>query len=297
MLCIICNLDECSCDSLSLAGKIQLFDQTFAKSFQINDNMYYPSYTSIDMHQFSYSSLKIYQSDVVFFTKVLVYLITHWPVTNKLMENHILNVCGAIASQMQRRGGSLLRKDVTSKITTQHIISKSTLRTVEAIFNGWKIANHTPFGFCFMDKINVDFPRQKWKAFEFVFWLPSELNEMIGEYAPVCECACSYLETSLNVIVGCDILECGEHLCCTCCAYLLCGDGVCEICKKTKYCKLCTIECANCLLNVSTECYRDCGMCEDAVICLHCCPMMSKQQPLCSRCMKLSQRKRSRFVH
>jgi len=268
MACAICNHEEeCKCANATIGTKIQTYNKMLANC--VGKAMGSPYSVSI----VNPLPLNLYDDTITWFTNNLSYITTHWPIQDTGLQEHILRICFQLACKMEKLGGLIMRQIVVRNVITNvglDALARMLASALTSINNSWKIEDYTPFGLEFMRREAHDFGTFDW-SYDFhlrlIDILVFDLREIILEYVPICNCKCCFTE-NMPLIIGCDILQCGMHLCCECCAGV--GCGVCGEYKDELNCMLCTAECSLCAMRVCSACCTDCSECDDKVICLKC---------------------------
>jgi len=306
-VCWTCNkpvsmIDPCSCATAHVSNNIHVFDKALKKHVNATLPAIYSYHIEDELQS------DIYESSITWFVKNLMYLVLHWPSANtNAMQDHILRTVFRLAQKMHSMGGCMLRKTVSKQVianakTLMPTIPKMMFDALRAIHHGWKIGDHTPLGLEFTVQPKLfefndiyfqqSFLKDSSKRIDDFLLLP-DIQTIIHEYVPVCTCKCRISAPhEESTVVGCEIRQCGDHLCCSCCSYVLCLDGMCEKCKNKKYCKLCTFECADCNMLIGLKCCRECSICEESLICRDC--IRREPKVVCRKCV--TQRKVPRLI-
>jgi len=312
--CVVCSLKD---TDLSLGQLLYQFDVHFKKT--VGKTPVFPE-DSTNLNEF-------FIGLVNWCVQSLGYLITHWCVYEFLVQDHIMHECLHIARIMEQNGGAILRKHVCHLLNKQYpSVPRMIDKCLKAIRKGMTIDDRSAEPLSFM----CDFSRRTKLEYKCEITmmknqitkhlLITDLVSLISEYAPVCTCKCRFaniLKTGYygDVVVGCDILECGQHLACTCCKIVsfITTDiktgpietdaALCSLseCTSTSSCLLCRADCRDCERSVCTtpclqpcticaspicrECGTECVFCGDMAQCVMC--LTCTKSHKCNKCTRV----------
>ncbi len=131
------------------------------------------------------------------------------------------------------------------------------------------------------------------------------LLQIVYDYAPLCQCRCTFPKDNLfsrsphQIKIGCEFLACDtDHLACTCCQFACTYEQdpknhcsmctvLCKTCLKSPCHYSCTNNCAKCGDDICRSCQLLCDSCDCCVLCPGCAVHM-----MCANCKQ--RRKKAR---